>query len=313
MTEQVLNTAGSFLDVDEGIGYDPLDFIEGEDDWEDDDAHLLPNVLPPDNVAPKRSAAVYSPERAGSVRQALRDLVTVNASRRTILLSIVDAARDGISAQELFSKIEELQKDNLSVYAPISYCRMLERAGALKLELSESDSESSACSLAQDSSREITSNKDVSHDVSCLGGEEPDGGEAPLEKVTYLTIEEKHIDPLWRSTEEGLAAYDELVRGDEWRQKILDEDERYAEVYLAVMLKLQEGGCKKGEIVSLAESFPVTRQPLKWGNYFIDVLEATSAIHWSDASWRLTDLGKRLLPELQEFCAQREGNVSSSS
>lgn len=308
MTEQVLNATGFSLDVDERIGYDPLDFIEGEDDWEDDDGPLLPEVLPPDDVAPKRLVAVYSPERTGSVRQALHDLVTVNASRRTILLAIVDAARDGISAQELFSKIEELQKDNLSVYAPVSYCRMLERAGALKLELNGDSSKSDDSSFEQDSSKELTSDEDVLQSTPCSDEEE-----APSEEVTYLTIDEKQIDPLWRSTEEGLAAYDELVRGDEWRQKILSEDDCYAEVYLAVMQKLQEGGCKKEEIVSLAESFPVTKRPLKLGNYFIDVLEATSAIQWSDASWHLTDLGKRLLPELQEFCAQREGEVSSSS
>ncbi len=110
---------------------------------------------------------------------------------------------------------------------------------------------------------------------------------------------------MWRSTEEGLAAYEELVRGDEWRQKVLGKDARYAEVYLAVMRKLAEGGCKKAGLASLAESFEVTKQPRKLGNYFIDVLEATCAIHWSDALWRLTDLGERLLFELEEFCAQR--------
>ena len=308
MSEQVLNARGFSLDIDEGIDYDPLDFIEGEDDWEEDDEPLLPEILPPDDAAPRKSVAVYSPERTGSVRQALHDLVTVNASRRTILLAIVDAARDGISAQELFSKIEELQKDNLSVYDPVSYCRMLERAGALKLELNGDSSKNDISSPAQDSSKEPAADEDMLPVMSCSDEEE-----TSLEEVTYLTIEEKNMDPLWRSTEEGLVAYDELVRGDEWREKVLDEDDCYAEVYLAVMQKLQEDGCKKEEIVSLAESFPVTKKPLKLGNYFIDVLEATSAIQWSDASWHLTDLGKRLLPELQEFCAQREGETSSSN
>lgn len=270
----------SSCDVEEG--YDPLAFIEGEDDedWMDDDGLLLPNVLSSETPVPRRPMAVYSPERTGSVSQSVRDLVKTNAARRHILLSILDWARDGEPASVLFRRIDDAQVENRSVYEPVSYCRMLERAGALRLELA----------------------------VSAEGGQvSPQAEEDPGAGIAYLSIEEE-VDPVWRSTEEGLAVYEELIQGDEWREKVLGEDSKYAEVYLAVMSLMADGGKPKDELVDLAETFEVTKSPLRYGAYFIDVLEATSAIQWKNASWNLTDLGTKLLAELVAFCEL--GNTS---
>lgn len=265
-------------------GYDPLEFIEGEeDDWGDDNSVPLPDVIPEEDAAPRKMSSVYSPERAGSVAQAVRNLVSTNKARRDVLLSIIDWARDGMEADALFEKIDSKQADNRSVYEPVSYCRMLERAGALELELD---------------------------DKTPLEGQEGDSTPEPQESgekdadglsVTYLTIDDEP-NPVWRSTEEGLQVYEELIVGTEWRETVLGSDSVYAEVYLAVMELLEEGGKPKNEIVDLAETFEVTKYPLKYGAYFIDVLEATAAIQWIQGAWNLTDMGRRLLPELREFC-----------
>lgn len=288
MKEMLLeDELGLTIGLDPEDGYNPLEFIEGEDDedWLEDDSLLLPSALPPETVAPKAQAAVYSPERAGSVAQAVRDLVTTNAGRRAILLSIIDWSREGVPASELFDRITEAQVHNLSVYEPVSYCRMLERAGAVRLELIEAGP------------------------GECVDGAAKSVDPAPEAEdsataVGYLTIEDD-LDPVWRSTEEGLAIYEELIRGSEWREKVLGEDIRYAEVYLAVMNLLIDGGKPKSEIVELAETFEVTKEPRKWGAYFIDVLEATCAIQWANDEWHLTDLGRELLPELAHLCEQR--------
>lgn len=284
-------TLGGKLDLapsfDAEEAYDPLEFIEGgeDEDWMDDDGLLLPNPLPAEAPQPRKLAAVHSPERAGSVAQSVRDLVTVNAARRNVLLSIVDWAREGQQASVLFRKIEQLQADNLSVYEPVSYCRMLERAGALRLELCE---------------------------AGAAAGEEPPGREdACAEGMEYLSIEEE-VDPVWRSTDEGLAVYEELVQGTEWREKVLGSDRVYAEVYLSVMNALRDEGKSKADIAALAEAFEVTKEPLKYGAYFIDVLEATSAIQWRNMTWNLTDLGRRLLPELAEACRHERHTTALS-
>ena len=261
--------------------YNPLEYIEGidEDDWEDDDRLILPDPIPPTEEPRPKQAAVFSPERAGSVENAVAELVKTNAARRHILLSIIDWAREGIKAQELFDKIAVEHADNLSVYEPVSYCRMLERAGAL--EFVRPDFGAQDCDADEQNS--------PSTDVG--------------DEIGFMSIEEG-ADPLWRSTEGGLSAFEQLTRGDEWREKILGEDAIYAEVYLAVMQLLHEGSKTKAQICDIAEAFDVTRSPRKWGAYFIDVLEATSAIRWTNSEWVLTDLGEELLDELAIYCAE---------
>ncbi len=278
--------------------YDPLEYVEGidEDDWEDDDRLILPDPLAQAEAPKPAGAAVFSPENAGSVENAVRELVTTNAGRRRILLSIIDWARDGIAASELFDKIAAAQVDNLSVYEPVSYCRMLERAGALEFadKAGEADAEGAA---GQDAPAQP--------DVEAAAQDaprEPTEGADDLDGLTFMDITED-VEPRWRATEGGLAAFDELTRGDEWRAKVLGEDAVYAEVYLAVMQMLHEGGKTKAQVCDVAEAFEVTRSPRKWGAYFIDVLEATDAIHWCGQQWVLTGLGEGLLDELAQYCA----------
>lgn len=270
----------SSLDSEET--YNPLEFIEdeGDEDWTEDDSAILPSIVPPESSKPNKQVAFYSAERAGSVSQAVRDLVTTNAGRRHILLSIIDWARDGIAASELFSKITEAESDNLSVYEPISYCRMLERAGAVRLKLDEVESKDG--SRTQDT---------TDHRDTCM------------QEVEYLTIEDE-LDPIWISSSEGLDVFEELMQGNEWRETVLQRDRVYAEVYLALMTALREEGKTRNELVELAEEFEVTKDPRKYGTYFIDVLEATHVIQWVNAEWNLNDLGRSLLPELEELRKQ---------
>lgn len=277
-------------DIDAEDAYNPLEFIEGEDDWETDEERLLPDALPPDDAGHVNRISVYSPEHAGSVGKAVRDLVTSNPARRHILLSIIDWTREGAKSDELFDLIKKEQADNLSVYEPVSYCRMLERAGALHMEIP---------TQAQDDAESVP--------PSCPEETPGDGGQ-----IGYLTIEED-VSPIWRATEEGLSAYDELTCGSEWRNKVLDQDGVYAEVYLAVMEALDEQDRTRDEIVGLAESFEITKNPLRYGAYFIDVLEATSAIRWTNSHWTLTDLGRRLLDELGAYCAHASETSSTAT
>lgn len=319
----------------DGRDYNPLEYVEGidEEEWEDDDRLILPDPLaqPPE---PKHNrVSVYSPQYAGSVENAVGELVRTNAGRRRILLSIVDWARDGIAADELFEKIAEAQADNLSVYEPVSYCRMLERAGALTFEDAGTDAEGrggTEGAIGAERGSSAAGASEVEGAGAAAESERPAGTEgaagelaagmpagagaaeagqpvvAPdddLAGLSFMGIDEE-VQPVWRATPEGLAAYEGLTRGDEWRERVLGQDAIYAEVYLAVMQMLHEGGKTKAQVCDVAEAFEVTHEPRRWGAYFIDVLEATDAIQWKGQLWVLTELGEALLDELAQYCAQ---------
>lgn len=319
-TPDVLSTAS-----DGDFDYNPFEFIEGEDDedWEGSDASLLPSSLPPQQSAPKVFSSVYSPERAGSVAEALTNLVQTNAARRHILLSIVDWARDGIDADALFARIAAEQADNLSVYEPVSYCRMLQRAGALELETGvaadEADAREAEVVAAPANKAEAVpvpaceeETMPVSRVQNAEDGAEPADAAPAENNISYMTIDTS-VKPRWIATPEGLEAYEALTQGAEWRQVVLVDEAIYQEVYLAIMRKLADGSLPKTEITDLAESFEVTWEPRRWGAHFIDMLEATQAIRWSnaDAMWSLTDLGKQLLPELEQLCATTQGGEAA--
>ena len=161
--------------------------------------------------------------------------------------------------------MDEWQRDNWSVYAPMTLCRMLERAGALTLEM-----------------------PDVSEEH-----------ESAEEGVAYLEIRET-VDPVWRATPEALALRVEYLAGKSFRAVVLGSDEaRYAEVYAAVMEALEEAPRKLDAIESLTDAMEITKSPRRFGQHFIDVLETCDCVIWGDGAWNLTDLGRAMLAELK--------------
>lgn len=278
------------------VAYNPLEFIEGdeEDDPElagliTDDAVLLPNPLGETPSRLKR-ATVFTPEGAGSAEAAVVDLARTNAGRRPILLGILEWAREGIGSDELFGRIAEAETYNKSVYAPVSYCRMLERAGGLVMErdlASESGGEAGESAASR-----------------CGAEPEADMQADAAEAVEYLSLEPLS-EPCWRTTEAGLAALARLTDGEAFRARVLAEDARYAEVYLAVMEAMGAEGAPREELCALAETFAVTRDPRKMGSYFLDVLESVDAARWADGRWALTGLGATLLEETAALAQAR--------
>lgn len=273
------------MDREEEVAYNPLEFIEGDEEDDPDlaglvtdDAVLLPHPLGQTPARLKR-ATVFTPEGAGSAEAAVIDLARTNAGRRPVLLGILAWARDGIGSDELFERIEEAETYNKSVYAPVSYCRMLERAGGLAMERPEEPA-ATGDAAAQAAAPE----------AAPLSAEDGDG-------VGYLSLEEAP-EPRWRTTEAGLAALERLTDGEAFRSRVLGEDVRYAEVYRAVMEAMGAAGAPREELCALAEAFPVTREPRKMGSYFLDVLESVDAARWADGRWALTDLGASLFAEV---------------
>ena len=239
--------------------FDPLavDDSEIDQEWMDDENPYDTIDYPTMRNMPEtvHHDPVYSPARQGGVTEALQALIIRNPNRRPVLLNIIGLCEGGCASSVISER----------VYAPMTLCRMLERAGGLVLEMPET----------------------------------ADEHESAEEGVSYLEIHET-VDPVWRSTAEALALREEYLSGKSFRAVVLGTDEiRYAEVYEAVMEALAEVPRKLADIESLTDTMDITKSPRRFGQHFIDVLETCDCVIWGDGAWNLTDLGRAMLAELK--------------
>ena len=270
------NAKAEELDVswDLDDDFDPLEVDDEEIDQEDmdDDNPLDTTDYPtmrnmPENM---KREAVYTPARQGSAVDAVLSMLDHNPARRPVLVSILGWCEGGCLNSELTEKVDVLQEDNRSVYGTTTLCRMLERAGALELEMPETS--------------------DAHEDVE--------------EGVEYLEIKER-VDPVWRTTEAGSAVHAQMTSGASFRDIVLDRDSLYLEVYRAVMNAVDEHPRTKVEIEELVDTFDVVKSPRRFGAHFIDMLERTDALEWKNHAWQLTDLGRTMMPEVEAMLSKK--------
>lgn len=263
------NFTHDFLLQDDDADFDPLAVADDDIDQEDmEDENPYDTVdYPTVRNMPEhmQREAVYTPATQGSAEAAITALFDRNPARRPELLAIIDLCREGCASSTITSAIEELQKNNRSVYAPMTLCRMLERAGALELE-------------------EIEAAEEV---------ENIDEG------VEYLEITETP-DPVWTSTQAGLNIYEKETSGGAFRE-IVERDGGgiYKEVYRSVLEGLLEQPRKREWVEETVDAFEVVQHPRRFGGHFIDMLEKTYCIQWVNPAWEITELGKKALKELQ--------------
>lgn len=234
-------------DMDDDNPYDTIDFP------------TMRNM--PDH--PTRDA-VYSPAAQGSVQAALRLMIERNPNRRPVLLKLIALCEGGCASSVIEEAVNEWQTDNWSVYEPMTFCRMLERAGALTLEIPE-----------------------VVNEV-----QEDESGNA------YMQITER-VDPIWHATPEGLEVVAEYESGEPFRRVVLDTEQLYLEVYEAVMEALNEAPQTQAQVAELVDTFEVVKKPRRYGAHFLDVLERVDAVCWRDHGWHLTEFGKTMIPEIK--------------
>ncbi|MGN0038831.1 MAG: hypothetical protein ACI36Y_06855 [Coriobacteriales bacterium] len=265
--------------LDEGLYFDEEDFdpLQAPDD--EYDPEQIDDDNPYDTVdypymrnmpQSMQREAVYSPQSAGSAYAALDAMMDHNPARRADMLAVLGMCQGGCASSKIASALEERNADNRSVYAPMTYCRMLERAGGLRLEMPPTS-------------------------------EEHEDWE---EGVEYLEIRET-IDPLWYTTEAGSAIYAEQTSGAAFKDIVLDRDSTYIEVYSALLEELSQYPMTRVEIDELAEEFPITKSPRRYGSHFIDMLERVYAIEWRDHAWTITELGRAMLPSARLLAQQR--------
>lgn len=264
MSDMVLDGA---LDIDNE--FDPLKIddlvVDGVERDEDDPLDTVDFPTMRNMPQHMQREAVYTPERQGGAHNAILSLLDHNPARRPVLMAIIDRCREGCVSSVLVEVVDDLQRNNRSVYAPMTLCRMLERAGALELEMPP------------------------------VADEKEDAREG----VEYLEIKER-VDPLWRATGEGLAVHAELTRGTAFRDIVLDRDRVYHAVYLRVMEAVNERPRSKVDIEALVDTFDIVMKPRRFGGHFIDILERTDALEWKNHAWQLTDLGRTMLSHMTQ-------------
>lgn len=207
--------------------------------------------------------SVYTPQRQGSAKQALLELLDHNPARRPVLLGIIKACEGGIKTSELEPIVNEMQVANRSIYAPVTMCRMLERAGALTLFVPEAAEET----------------EDVENGVECL-------------------VITQTVDPVWTATEDGLAVVADFSAGAQFKDIVCDRDAQYLDVYRAIMSAVHERPRSKEEIEKITDTFEIVKHPRRFGGHFIDMLEKCDTLAWNGEAWQLTDLGETMRDEI---------------
>ncbi len=205
-----------------------------------------------------RHASVFDKSRFDSPRDALRELFRRNPGRRQVFLAIIDFCNDPHTTSEVAQVVEGVQRDNFSVYTPLSLCRILESAGALRSEVPESADE----------------------------GVDEDGAE-------YLEVRDAP-EATWTSTEDGLEVLSESREGSEVRE-LVESESQYREIYERLLGYCAEQGRTSAQIGALVDGDPLVQSPRRYGIHFVDGLEACGALVWRDRGWHTTELGQRYL------------------
>ena len=254
-----------FADVAEE--YDPLMFSNDdidEEEMDDDNPYdIVDYPMMRDMPEGMQREAVFSPEHQGGAAEALRALIDHNPARRDVLLAIIDACCGGCLTSEVTRRVDEVQKDNRSVYSAVTLCTMLQNAGALTFEMP-----GAAC--------------------------EREDAETGAE---YLEITEE-ADPAWTSSPEALAVLEEYSGGAQFWD-IMERDGAYKEVYQAVLPFVGQKPRSIGEISALVDTFEVVQSPRRFGGHFVDMLERVGASAWKDGAWTITQLGEDVMPQLE--------------
>lgn len=238
---------------------DDLDLLE--DDFADDDdaieeMPLIPNM--PEGVV---KSGAFDAANYDDPREAIRTLFEKNPGRRPVFLSIIEMAKEGIATTELSKRVDEIQADNQSVYAPTTLCRALERAGALTVDIP----------------------------VTADEVQTDDG-------VEYLEIKDE-VNPLWTATQAGVDVLDEEREGRAIKE-LFEVDGKYLSIYKRVLEFCAEEPRTKKEIDGIVDHDPMVQEPRRYSNHFIELLEKADALIWKDSKWTITELGKQTLATL---------------
>ena len=245
---------------------------------------FLPNTegrsefLPPD---PERVPTVDAVIKNHSEEYALRpaeekthDLFTQMRPQRVTLHSIIRLATGTPrTTAELDDPANYQYQRKYSIYTTANFCTMLEAAGALKR-------------VFADGSDYVQT--EVEPDIEIIDGEE-----------FYVPSMPPEI--YWLATQAGI---DEVAKDNplERVEKILNRHEELKGIYKRVLnMAAAEDGVTIEVLSEKIDRNPIIAEPRNYFvQYFVENLEATDSIVWSNNKWHITEVGKQALEMLAD-------------
>ena len=203
--------------------------------------------------------------------------------RRQTLLGILEFCTEPQTVEDVRIQVDQLQRNNHSVWGAASLCSLLEQAGALVRLSAE------GTVIDSQAAREPQTVK--------------------IEGVAYLQAEEPS-DSYWSTTVEGLSAL-EADRPYERLTTLFAEEADYLPIYERVLtLCSTEEGALTRELDEAVDNDPLVQEPRYFAPRFVERLEGTGALVW-EKTWRTTDIGQRglaLLSDGYAFPSSHPGN-----
>lgn len=254
-------------------GFDPLqDFAFADEPEDGTDPGTLddgPYGLPVGANAPKLSSDAF--DKAESAEERIATLFERMVPHTRVLMAIMALAQEPVAPQEVTDQITQLQQHHHSVYAPSTFCDLLDRAGAI-------------CQTNE----EGVPLKDIERepDVVTVDGED-----------YWMVAPPPEV--FWTLTDEGRAYYDAYRPLEQIRALFADEP-HYGHLYRHVLEQTAlEGGATVGQLDPYILADEAAKSPKRYATYFMDKLERAGAVDWQ-GSWVITAAGRDYLAEAVE-------------
>lgn len=262
------NTVSFFDDLDVDDGFDPLEDFRSDHDADDEEDDVV-EIIGNSSALTERTVDVLTNVDVRTDAEKIADLFKAMAPRRRVLLGILSFCREIQSVAAVETKVEELQKNDCSVYTAANYCNLFEKAGALS---------------------RIVEDGTMYDDV----------------EIAPIVVEENGVEYIRPSTppkafllttEEGCKFLD----ADNPAERLIDifsNESHYHPIYKCILLLCsEEGGKTTEELSKVIDDDPIIQNPRLYVQRFIDRLEKCDALVW-EKTWKTTNVGQIGLVEL---------------
>lgn len=250
------------------IDFNPLEPFSFEEEEEEVASVLAegPFNLPNAEAIPQFQRDLISFSNSDQASERIEALFNQMPTLHHILFAILEACKTPCLSSELETTIEQLKEHHHCVYDPLTFCSLLERAGALQ---------------------------------------QTDKVGTPLADVVQEPLEIEHDGLLywkaapapevyWGLTEEG-AAHLETYQPLKMIAACFENEPQYAGIFTTCLeMTGAEEGASMRDLGDVIDDEPVVQKPRRFAMYFIDKLEHAGAVEWK-GQWRLTEAGRTYL------------------
>lgn len=264
---------GYSFEEGEVANFNPLgdfSFVDEEDEFaEESPLSETPFGMPDPAFRPQVQGGSVSFANAETPRERISALFEQMPTLHKMLYDILEMCQDPLSSDELEARVTELKEHHHCVYAPLTFCNLLEQAGALA-----------------ETNEEGVPLKDVTQEPTII----------ELDGVQYWTV--TPAPPVfWQATDEGKSQL-EAYRPLELIQGCYKNEPQYADIFTTVLeLCARKGGASMKQIGNVIDDEPAVQNPRRFAMYFIDKLEKAGAVEWK-GSWIITKPGSEQLDNL---------------